>query len=247
MQSSISLGIEFILPTQCLIKQALCARTLPCGKCLRQSRILSPWAAQAAEMWILHGDSSRLLFISPQAEVRVPGLQHPLCLFSWCSRDKPGHASSTQSNGKIKGLCTALPGCENCISSFVTNKGCLLLTSKPSDHPGIKDVEAIFPQHAYYAVGISHLWEDSHWKCLQSCLGSSPHTAPSPNSSHPRRGAWPNFPWLRGRICPVPRIKGTKRSHCWSFLWQTWVNHLIKGSIISHVGTGSGDHDFGYL
>lgn len=48
-----------------LIKQALCALPLPCGKCLRQSRALSPWAAQAAEMWILHGHSSRLLFITP--------------------------------------------------------------------------------------------------------------------------------------------------------------------------------------
>lgn len=48
MQSSISLGIEFILPTQWLIKQALCALPLPCGKCLRWSRVLSLWAAQSA-------------------------------------------------------------------------------------------------------------------------------------------------------------------------------------------------------
>lgn len=148
MQSSISLGIEFILPTQRLIKQALCALPLPCGKCLRRSRVLSPWAAHAAEMGILHGDSSRLLFISPRAEVRVPGLRHPLCRFSWSSHDKSGCASSTQSNGKIKGLCPALPGSENCISALVPNeaKPCLLLMSKPSDHPGIKGVEAILPQ-----------------------------------------------------------------------------------------------------
>lgn len=86
MQSSISLGIEFILPTQHLIKQALCALPLPC---LRQSRVLCLWAAQAAEMWILHADSSYLPFISPQAEVRVLGLQHSPCWFSWCSCDKP--------------------------------------------------------------------------------------------------------------------------------------------------------------
>lgn len=70
------------------------------------------------------------------------------CWFSWCSRDKLGHESSTQSNGKIKGLCTALPGCENCISPLVPDepKPCLFVTSKPSDHPGIKGMEAIFSQ-----------------------------------------------------------------------------------------------------
>lgn len=202
-----------------LIKQALCALPLPCGKCLRQSRALSPWAAQAAEMWILHGHSSRLLFITPQAEVRVFGLQHPLCQFSRCS-----HESSTQSNGKIKGLCTALPGCENCISPLVPNEAksvCLsrlsLLTIQVS-----RAWRQSFPSNVYYAVSVSHLREDSCWKCLQSCLASSPHTVSSPNSSHPRWGAWLNFPWLRGRMCPMPRIKGAKHSHCQSFLGQSF-------------------------
>lgn len=234
MQSSISLGIEFILPTQHLIKQALCALPLPCGNCLRQSRVLRPWAAQAAEMWILHGDSSHLLFISPQAEVRVPGLQHSPCWFSWCSHDKPGHVSSTQSNGKIKGLCTVFPGCENFISPLAANeaKPCQLLMSKPSDHPGIKDIEAILPQQCvlWYLPSPRRFTLEMSPELLGIITS---HTAPSPNSSHPRQGARPNFPRLRGRMCPVPRIKGAKHPHC----------QFPEADL----GTGGGDHDFGYL
>lgn len=151
MQSSISLGIEFILPIQHLIKQALCALPLPCGKCLRQSRVLSPWAAQAAgcEFFMVTAHvcfSSAPRLKSGCLAYNIPCVSSPGAAV--ISHDKTGYASSTHSNGKIKGLCAALPGCENCISPFVPNeaKPCLLLTSKPSDHPGNKGTEAIFPQ-----------------------------------------------------------------------------------------------------
>lgn len=122
MPSSISLGMEFVLPTQRLIKQALCVLPLPLRKVFKteqgaKARGQRTQLGQEFCMVAAHGCFSS----SPRDEVGVPGLRHLPCRSSWCSGVMSVHPSTVRRNGKIKGLCPALPGCENSMSSSVSN------------------------------------------------------------------------------------------------------------------------------
>lgn len=104
-----------------------------------------------------------------------------------------------------------------------------------------------FPSNVYNAVGSSHLRKDSHWKCLQSCSGSSPRWSFSQQQLPEARGTAAFLLPYRRMCLPVSCVwdQGAKHPRWHGFLWQTWVNHFINGSVISCVGTHGRYRDFG--
>lgn len=149
MQSSISLGMEFVLSTQRLIKQTLCVLPLPLLKVFLDREGYWAWGqlmqlnVNSAQWWLLAAFPPLLEMKQGSLVYNISQVTSPgTVVLCWSTH------LQVQNNEKIEWLCKALPGCESCASSScqMQAESCLLLTSKPSSHLGIKGMEAIFSQ-----------------------------------------------------------------------------------------------------